>query len=192
MVNIGLFGGTFNPIHHGHLKMAEAAKKEYNLDVVYFIPCGVPPHKSKKDLLPIKLRMKLLKKAIKGKKYFKVLDIEIKKKKPCYTIDTILSLRGALATKQSRLNSRKTIGIASPLARNDNHFYFLIGQDELEELHTWKKSKELGRLVVFLVLPRLKRKIKPPIIKDLQWKSVHAGLINTSSTEIRKQLQKPH
>src|SRR3989338_4477384 len=86
---IGLFGGTFNPIHYGHLKMAEATRKEYKLDIVYFIPCGTPPHKSKKDLLPAKKRLELVKKAIKGKKYFKVLDVEIKKKKPCYTIDTV-------------------------------------------------------------------------------------------------------
>ena len=89
--HIGLFGGTFNPIHIGHIKMAEAARKEYKLDVVYFSPCGIPPHKLKKDLLPGEKRYTLIQKAIKGKKYFKVLDIEIIKKKPCYTIDTILS-----------------------------------------------------------------------------------------------------
>src|SRR3990167_8941860 len=78
---IGLFGGTFNPIHIGHIKMAEAAKKEYKLNCVYFIPCGIPPHKPKEKMLPAKLRYSLVKEAIKGKKYFEVLDIEIRKKK---------------------------------------------------------------------------------------------------------------
>ncbi len=173
MVNIGLFGGTFNPIHYGHLKMAEAARKEYKLSCVYFIPCGIPPHKQKKDLMPAKKRYELVKKAITGKKYFKVLDIEIKKKRKAYTVDTVKNFVRVCHGKPQQ-------------------WFFLIGQDEFEQLHTWKKSKELGRLVVFLVLPRLKRKIKPPIIKDLKWKLVHTGLINTSSTEIRKQLQKPH
>ena len=52
--HIGIFGGTFNPIHIGHIKMAEQAKKEYKLSCVYFIPCGIPPHKQKKDLLLVK------------------------------------------------------------------------------------------------------------------------------------------
>ncbi len=205
---IGLFGGTFNPIHNGHLKMVEAARKEYKLEVVYFIPCGVPPHKLKKDLLPAKKRLELVKETIKGKKYFQVLDIEIKKKKPCYTIDTVMSLRGVIAmkprqrrAKQSRGTLRKLDGDchvsfsakADPssgghLACNDVKLYFLIGQDEFEQLHTWNKANQLAKLVIFLVLPRLQRKIKSPKIKDLKWKTVHTKLIDISSTEIRNRI----
>ncbi len=164
---IGLFGGTFNPIHHGHLKMAEAARKEYKLDMVYFIPCGVPPHKSAKDLLPAKLRYERVKKAIMGKKYFKVLDIEIKKKKPCYTIDTVNSLVMACHGKPQQ-------------------WFFLIGQDEFEQLHIWTRANQLVKQVIFLVLPRLSKKIKLPRIKNLKWFNVHTKIINISSTEIRK------
>ena len=171
MVNIGLFGGTFNPIHHGHLKMAEAARKVYKLNVVYFIPCGIPPHKPKKDLLPAKKRLDLIKKAIKGKKYFKVLDIEIKKKKPCYTIDTIKNLK---KDKHSIRNTPYAI------------LFFLIGQDEFEDLHSWNKPNELAKIVTFLVLPRLSKKIKIPKVKNLKWFKVHTKPINISSTEIRK------
>src|SRR3990167_10676833 len=88
IARIGLFGGTFNPIHNGHIKMAEAARKEYKLSSVYFIPSGIPHHRTK-DLYPVKLRYEMVSKAIKDKTYFKVLDIEIKKKKKAYTIDTI-------------------------------------------------------------------------------------------------------
>ena len=166
---IGLFGGTFNPIHVGHIKMAEAARKEYKLDVIYFIPAGIPPHKSKKDLLSAKVRYELVKKAIKGKKHFKILDIEIKKKNPCYTIDTVLSLRHVgIGRDQSLLQ-----------------FYFLIGQDEFEDLCTWHKTNQLAKLVTFLVLPRLSKKIKPPKIKNLMWFEVHTKPINISSTAIR-------
>ena len=179
MKKFGIFGGTFNPIHHGHLKMAEAARKEYKLSCVYFIPCGVPPHKPKKDLLPAKKRFELIKKAIKGKKYFKILDIEIKKKKSCYTIYTIKNLK---KDKNSILNTPYSI------------LYFLIGQDEFENLHTWHKPDELAKMVTFLVLPRLSKpcKGKPmclpilPKVKNLKWFPVHTKSINISSSEIRK------
>ena len=166
MQRIGIFGGTFNPIHHGHLQMAKKALKEYKLSQVYFIPCGIPPHKPLTNLLRPKTRYKLIRKAIKGKKYFKVLDIEIKKKKPCYTIDTIKTFM------------RTWRGMSLP--------YLLIGQDEFEKLHTWKKSAGLVKLVTFLVLPRSLKKIKPPKIKNLKWLPVHTKLIDISSTEIRK------
>ena len=171
MKKIGIFGGTFNPIHHGHLKMAEVARREYKLSYVYFMPCGIPPHKSKRGLLPAKLRYELVKKAIKGKKYFKVLDIEIKKKKPAYTINTIKRLVRACYSKPQQL-------------------YFLIGQDEFEDLHTWNKPDELAKMITFLVLPRKSRKINPPKVKTLKWFKVHTKLINISSSEIRKQQQK--
>ncbi len=164
---IGLFGGTFNPVHHGHLKMAEAARREYKLDVAYFIPCGIPPHKSKKDLLPAKLRLKLLKEAIKRKKYFKILDIEIKKKMPCYTVDTVRKLVRACHGKPQQ-------------------FYFLIGQDEFENLHTWNRASQLVKMITFLVLPRGSKKIKIPNVKNLTWFQVHTKPINISSTEIRR------
>jgi len=169
---VGIFGGTFNPIHIGHLKMAEAARKEYQLSVVYFIPCGIPPHKSNAEtcrgmfLLPAKLRYEMVKKAIEDKKHFKVLDIEIKKKKPCYTIDTITSLKW--------INNVKT--------------YFLIGADEFENLKTWKGANNLAKLITFLVLPRPSKNIKVPKIKNLKWHLVHTKPINISSSEIREKL----
>ncbi|MBI3590827.1 MAG: nicotinate (nicotinamide) nucleotide adenylyltransferase [Candidatus Melainabacteria bacterium] len=189
MKRIGIFGGTFNPIHVGHLKMAEAARKEYKLSCVYFIPCGIPPHKSRQKLFPAQFRYELVKRAIKGRKYFKVLDIEIKKRKPAYTIDTILSLQGVhigRTTKQSQLNSRKMIRLASPLARNDKIIlYFLIGADEFEKLNTWNKPIQLAKLVTFLVLPRPSKNIKAPKIKNLKWSLVHTKPINISSSQIR-------
>ncbi len=168
MKKIGLFGGTFNPVHIGHIKMAEAASKEYKLSCVYFIPCGIPPHKQKKDLLPAKERLELIELAIKQKKHFKALDIEINKKRPCYTVDTVKEL------------------IMSNLLPSASRLYFLIGQDEFENLHTWRNIKKLVKLVTFLVLPRYIHTVKPPKIKDLQWSFVHTKLISISSTEIRK------
>ena len=182
MKKIGIFGGTFNPIHVGHLKMASAARKEYKLSVIYFIPCGVPPHKQKKDLLPANIRYEMIQKTIQGKKYFKVLDIEIKSKKPNYTVDTIKKLR-------RKFNSVED-GHSHPL------LYFLIGQDEFEKLHTWNKANELSKLVTFLILPRITKKTTSrstlyiPHLKGLKWFLVHTRPINISSTEIRKSFKK--
>jgi nicotinate-nucleotide adenylyltransferase len=163
---IGLFGGTFNPIHNGHIKMAEAARKQFKLKCVYFIPCGIPPHRAK-DLYPAGLRYKLVAGTVKNKKYFKVLDIEVRKKKPCYTIDTVKEL----------------------IKRSKETLYFLIGADEFENLKTWKSPDKLAKMVTFLVLPRPEEKVKIPKIKGLKWHMVHAKPINISSTEIRKKIK---
>lgn len=163
---IGLFGGTFNPIHFGHLKMADEARKKFKLDIIYFIPNGNPPHR-KKDILPAKKRYQLVKNAIKENKYFKVIDIETKNKKPSYTVDTLKKLLQA-----DICESQVT--------------YFLIGQDAFEELEIWHKIDELVKLVKFIVFPRGKKKIKPPKIKNLQWKALKTKPINISAKEIRK------
>lgn len=150
--------------------MAEAARKQFKLDVVYFIPCGIPPHKPEGKMLPKKFRYELVKKAIKNKKYFKVLDIEIKKRSPAYTIETI-----------KRINSYHL-----PLT---TYLYFLVGADEFQRLSSWKKPNELAKLVHFLVLPRHSKNIKPPKVKNLKWSLVHTRSINISSSEIRKKLK---
>ena len=165
---IGIFGGTFNPVHIGHIVMAEAVRKEYKLDKVYFIPCGVPPHKPKQKLLPAKFRYDLVSHAIKKKKCFKVLDIEIKKKKPAYTIETVDELERKM---------------------KHSDFYFLIGADEFEKLHTWNKANKLAKMVAFLVLPRLSKNIKIPKVKNLKWSLVHTKPVNISSSEIRKRIK---
>ena len=178
---LGIFGGTFNPIHNGHLKMAERAKKEYKLSCVYFIPCGIPPHKLKQKLFSAKLRYSLIKKAIKGKKYFKVLDIEIKKKKPAYTIDTIRLLTKRISEK-----------INCPISPSPHpRLFFLIGQDSFESLHTWNKPGELAKLITFLVLLRGRRnRVKIPKVKNLKWHLVHTKPINISSSNIRNRIEK--
>ncbi len=183
MRKIGLFGGAFNPIHIGHIKMAEAAQREYKLSHVYFIPCGIPPHKPKKEILPAQARCELVKKAIRGNKSFSVLDIEIKKKKKTYTLNTVKEIR------ETMLSASGTHSGASLI-------YFLIGQDEFEKLHTWYKANELAKLVKFLVFPRVRdgaskaEKIKPPSVENLNWSLVHAKPVNISSTEIRNKIKK--
>lgn len=89
---IGILGGTFNPVHLGHLFMAEHARIEMNLDMILFIPTGVPYMKNNKEILPSDIRMQMLELSITSNPYFATSDIEIKRKGNTYTYETLEEL----------------------------------------------------------------------------------------------------
>ena len=130
---IGLMGGTFNPIHIGHLIIAEWIKDEWNLEKIIFIPAGNPPHKKKNDLIESNIRYDLVELAISSNESFEIADFEIVKKEVSYTIDTIINFRKIYA--QDRL-------------------YFIIGADTLFQLEKWKGFKELAKMVEFITYSR--------------------------------------
>lgn len=114
--NVGIMGGTFNPIHMGHLLLAEAAREQCRLDEVLFIPCGNPYMKKTNILLSGEERAHMTALAIEGNPYFKLSRIEIERKGPTYTCDTLVGLR----------------------AKNpDSQFYFITGADSLFHLESW-------------------------------------------------------
>jgi nicotinate-nucleotide adenylyltransferase len=134
-MKIGIFGGTFNPPHIGHLIVAERIREEAKLDKVIFIPCSSPPHKQEKSYLSQiaspEHRFEMVKIAIRNNPFFEVSDIEIKRGGVSYTIDTINQL-----TKESQTDE----------------FYLLIGADQFKEFHTWKEPYEIvkkAKLIVF-------------------------------------------
>ncbi|MFA7283912.1 MAG: nicotinate-nucleotide adenylyltransferase, partial [Candidatus Omnitrophota bacterium] len=88
-MKIGILGGTFNPVHIGHLILAEEAREKLGLDRVIFVPTSLPPHKDSVDIAPASDRLKMLKLAIASNKSFAVSDIEIRRRGRSYTIDTI-------------------------------------------------------------------------------------------------------
>ena len=88
-MKIGVLGGTFNPIHIGHLILAEEAREKLSLDKLIFVPTYLPPHKDNSDIAPAKARFEMLKLATRGNKYFCVSDVEIKRDGRSYTINTI-------------------------------------------------------------------------------------------------------
>jgi nicotinate-nucleotide adenylyltransferase len=130
---IGILGGTFDPIHIGHLVLAEEVKDKLGLNGVIFIPCSHPPHKTKRKLSPVKDRFRMTQLAIEGNRSFSVSDIELKRGGLSYTVDTLRQLK--------ELHPRSQI-------------YFLTGSDMLEEIHTWREPEEIYKLAKMVIATR--------------------------------------
>ena len=96
-MRVGLFGGSFNPIHLGHLRAAEEVREALQLDLVYFIPAASPPHKAEGELAPAEHRLAMVRQATKGNRHFMTSDVEIRRAGRSYTIERcgILSRRCA-------------------------------------------------------------------------------------------------
>ena len=177
MKPIAILGGSFNPVHYGHLKMAEAAMESTHFSKVLFIPTGTPYHKEQKVLLPFSDRLKLLELAIENCPDFDCSPIEGERDGNSYTIDTVREL-----LRQNPTNS----------------YSLLIGTDQFLTLRSWHKIIELGQLVDFYIANRngemafsTFQKEKEALEKEL---SLHCKLfpmpaIDLSSTEIRNLLK---
>ena len=133
-MRIGLFGGSFNPIHLGHLRAAEEDREAMGLDLVYFIPAASPPHKPGDGIAPADHRLNMVRLATKGNRHFMVSDAEVRRGGRSYTIDTV---RHLLTMMKGR-----------------PELYLMIGGDQFAELDTWKEADELTRLCSFIVHTR--------------------------------------
>ncbi len=133
-MRVALFGGTFNPVHNGHLLIAEAARESHKLDRVLFVPAGLPPHK-KPPKTSVKDRMAMLKRAIQGNSHFQVSNWEIRQKRVVYTVQTLKHFR--------REHPR-------------DQFFFIIGSDSLADLPRWHQSKRLQSMCKFITMDRIK------------------------------------
>ncbi len=132
MKSIGLLGGTFNPIHYGHLRPALEALEAYDLEKILLIPSSVPPHKAWAADPQDRLAMTEL--AAANRTEFEVSDVELKREGPSYTIDTIGHFKSGLP--------------------RDTRLYFLVGLDAFLEIDTWKHYKHLMEAVPFIVMAR--------------------------------------
>lgn len=133
-LKLGLLGGSFNPIHNGHLTIARLVRDKLRLDQVLFIPTGEPPHKRDGSMAPAKDRHEMVRLAIAGTPSFELSDIEIRRTGKSYSIDTIRELQ-------------RQFGPSTEL-------YFLIGLDAFLDLPDWKDPMELLRACRFVVVPR--------------------------------------
>jgi nicotinate-nucleotide adenylyltransferase len=135
-VNIGLFGGTFDPIHIGHVRAAQAAERRFRLDRVLFVPSGVPPHKSNGEVTPFPHRFAMVALAARGRRAFvpSLLEEPRTDGRPNYSVETVSAVR-------------------SLLRRNDR-LYFILGIDSFLDLPNWKDYERLSELTDFVVVAR--------------------------------------
>ncbi len=133
-MRLGVFGGSFNPIHIAHLRVAEEVRESLHLDRVLFVPTSDPPHKQDTVLAPAEDRMAMVRLAVRGNPYFRVSPIEIERPGRSYSIDTLTLLR-------RRLGERARL-------------FFLVGLDAFLEIDTWKDYLQLFRLASFVVVSR--------------------------------------
>ncbi|MDK7377309.1 nicotinate-nucleotide adenylyltransferase [Peptoniphilus harei] len=175
MKKYGIFGGSFNPIHYGHLMICEYIKEEMGLDKVIFIPTGNPPHKELE--LSAKDRYEMVRLAISPNPDFEISDIETTRVKKSYTVDTIRELKKIY--KEEKL-------------------YFLIGLDSLFQLKTWMKIRDLSQEIEFVVALRPGYLDREEINKEIDFLRENFGtkinLIKTplyeiSSTDLRDRIR---
>lgn len=134
MTAIGIMGGTFDPIHYGHLRAAEEVLEGFGLERVIFVPAGQPPHKSSSEVTPAEHRYLMTLLATADHPRFEVSRIEIDRKGPSYTLDTLREMRQVFGPQ---------IGL-----------YFITGLDAIMEIRTWQGFKELFKLADFVAVAR--------------------------------------
>jgi len=133
-VRVGLFGGSFNPVHFGHLRAAEEVREAMELDLVYFIPAASPPHKSASGMAPPEQRLRMVQLATKGNRHFMVSDAEIRRGGRSYTVETLRHFRATLRTQPA--------------------LFLMMGSDAFAELDTWKDADEIVRSCSIVVHSR--------------------------------------
>lgn len=164
MKNLGIFGGIFDPIHFGHLQVAEACREVLNLSNLIFVPSGLPPHKEP-SIASCQDRLKMVELAIVKNPYFSVSKLEIEKKECSYTKDTVKKL--------------KTIYKSTEL-------YFVIGSDTISELSGWKEIDRLFREIRFVAVTRQGFPIKDT---NPNIQIITSPTLAISSSEIRRRVK---
>ncbi|MFD1177704.1 nicotinate-nucleotide adenylyltransferase [Paenibacillus puldeungensis] len=169
MKKIGIMGGAFDPIHLGHLLAAEAAREQYHLEEVWFMPSHIPPHKHQAGVSG-EQRLEMVKAAIQSNTDFKPLDIELQRGGVSYTVDTIREIRSI---------------------HPDLELYFIIGADMVNYLPKWEGIEDLAGMVRFIGLQRpgsfLELDALPPFIQESVLLA-EMPLVDISSSLIRSRL----
>lgn len=174
---VGIFGGSFDPVHYGHLLLAETCREQAELDRVLFIPAAVSPHKQNQTATPAEDRAEMLRLAIAGHEQMEVSTIEIDRGGVSYTVETLQAL--------ADLNPDATL-------------FFLMGADSLHELPSWREPERLCRLAVPLVVHRagspepdfssLSHLVDADRLTEIQQRQVQMPIVELSSTEMRQRV----
>ena len=164
-MKIGLFGGTFNPVHRGHLLLAEGAMKQLGLDEVRWIPAHLPPHKSVEGKAGPEDRARMVELAIQGQPAFRLSRVELDRPAPSYTIDTV------------RLLQERDPGPGT-------EWFFLIGSDTARELPAWREIEELMKRVRFVAVPRPGKERAAGLPAGVQ--EIPVQTVPVSSSDVRR------
>ncbi|MBE9528439.1 MAG: nicotinate (nicotinamide) nucleotide adenylyltransferase [Proteobacteria bacterium] len=142
-MKIALFGGTFDPVHYGHLRLAEEVREALGFSTVLFMPSATPPHKAREEVTPVGVRLEMLSAAVESNPHFEVSDIEVvrqgKEGAYSYTVDTVKELMGA----HSKRDGAQGLEIS-----------LIVGADSFNEITTWCDYDTLLELVSFVVVAR--------------------------------------
>ncbi len=133
-MDIGLFGGTFNPFHNGHLGIIRHVKKSFNLEKIFLIPSATPPHKPSTNLAPAKYRFQMVKESLKHQQGLLASDRELLRKGPSYTIDTINEFKNEFGPEAN--------------------FYLLMGSDAFLDITTWERKNQIFDAVKIIIMLR--------------------------------------
>jgi nicotinate-nucleotide adenylyltransferase len=165
MKRIGILGGTFNPIHIGHLTIAEMVYEKLKLDKVIFIPSYFPPHKSNKNVASAAGRYHMVGLAVRKNPHFGISDYEVKKGGKSYSIETVTYLKECYPS--------------------GTKFFFIIGRDLLPTLHTWKRIDDVLKMVSFVTLNRPGYKQEKSRIRV---RAISIPELQISSSYVRKRI----
>lgn len=183
---VGLLGGTFDPVHCGHLELAEKAMEEFALNQVFFMPTASPPHKIPDHVEPFEHRAEMIRLAIQDDERLALLEVESKIPAPNYTIDTLSLLLQNIET--------------------DKEFVFIIGIDAFLDIHLWKNHERVLSTIHFIIAARKGYRCDElqDYLKLLKYKKdgnywyndaspkkiyyLDCDIINVSSSEIRQKL----
>ena len=132
-MRIGIYGGSFDPVHYGHLLLAELCRESCGLDEVRFVPAAIPPHKLDQGRAADEHRVEMLKLAIGGNSHFDVWEVELQRGGVSYTVETLRELRAE---------------------HPENELFFLMGADSLFDLPNWREPAEICELATIAVVDR--------------------------------------
>lgn len=174
MPRTGVFGGSFNPIHYGHLLLADEVLDALGLDRVLFVPAALPPHKPSAHLAPAHDRYVMVELAVAGHPKFTVSDLELRRSGPSYTVDTLESLR---------------------MPRDE--LFLIVGSETFLDLLTWRMPRRIAQLAQIVVVPRVGSAFDPPgaatrkVVHEIGEEPlvVHASSLPISASDLRRRVR---